>query len=304
MIRNGKIPGLWVAVLSGIMLAGPGRAAGGPRIGLETPRPYGYTVGDTIRHAVTIEPEPGYRLDEDALPKPGPLSRWLELRRIAVEPEAGTKRRIVLEYQTFYAPLAVKPLKIPGLALRFAGPAGPRGAETPAWPFSMSPIHGPAVLAEGGLDPLRPDAIPEAPATGLPLMRCGGFALAGLAALLYLGQARGLWGLGQRGRYFREAGLALRRLNTDGDAPAALRTGFALVHRAFDQTLSEPLFAEQLPGFFASHAGYAGLREEIEAFFLASYALFFGGGAAPGFGLARLEALCGACVRVERSRPS
>jgi mxaA protein len=287
---------LWLSALSS-------PAIGAPAIHLDTPRPYGYAIGDTLRHVVTVEPEPGYRLNENALPKPGPLNRWLELRQMKVEPGPGTRRRLILEYQAFYAPLEVKTLRIPAFALLFEGPGGVVSAEVPAWPFSTAPIHGLSVLAGGGLEPLRPDALPEAPDTALPLARLGGFALAGLAALLYLGHLRGLFDFGRRGRHFREASLALRRLRGQGDGPEALRAGFACVHRAFDQTLGEPLFAERLPDFIAGRTGYEGLRREIEGFFRASYSLFFGNGApAEDFTLARLDRLCLACLRAERSR--
>lgn len=279
-------------------------AQAAPAIHLEAPHAYGYTVGDTIRHVLAVDLEPGYRLDESSLPKPGPVNRWLELRRVAVEPGSGARLNIALEYQTFYVPLTVKALAIPGFALRFNGAAGVTAADIPAWPFSMSPVHGLAVLSEGGLDALQPDAPPDVPDTAAPLRRSGGFALAGALALAYLGHLRGLWGFGPRGRHFREARAALRHLGSGEDEAAALRAGFAVVHRAFDRTLAEPLFAERLPEFFAGHPVYAGVRGEIEAFFQASYALFFGDGPASGYGLDRLENLCRACLRIERNRPA
>lgn len=286
-----------------LLAAASGWAVSAPRIDIHTLRPYGYTVGDTLRHSITVEPEPGYRLDEASLPRPGPVNRWLELRQVSLTSGPGIQRRLVLEYQTFYAPLSVKTLTIPGFSLRFTGATSRVTADIPAWPFSMSPIHGLAVLAEGGLEPLRPDALPEAPATRATQLRFSGFALSGLIALLYMGHLRGLWGFGRRGRYFHEAERTLRRLGREGEEVTRVRAGFAAVHRAFDRTLDEPLFAERLPEFFADHADYAALREDIEAFFQASYALFFGNGAIQDYGVEQLAALCRACVRIERGRP-
>jgi mxaA protein len=290
-------------LLSLWLFAPSSRASAAPAIDLDTPRPYGYAIGDIFRHVVTVQAEVGYRLDESALPKPGPVNRWLELRRVTVEPGQGVRHRLILEYQTFYAPLEVKPLKVPGFSLRFEGPGGAVSAKVPAWPFSMAPIHGLSVLAGGGLEPLRPDALPEAPSTALPLARFGWFTLSGLVALLYLGHLRGLFDFSRRGKHFREANLALRRLRPRGEGSDVLREGFACVHRAFDRTLGEPLFAERLPEFIAGRSGYEGLRQEIEGFFRASYSLFFGDGdAAEGFTLNRLDALCLACLRAERGR--
>lgn len=282
-----------------------GWADAAPTVRLAAPHAYGYTVGDTVRHVLTVDPEPGDRLDMASLPQPGPVNRWLELRRVAVEPGPGTQLSIALEYQTFYVPLTVKTLAIPGFSLRFTGTTGTTTAAIPAWPFSVSPVHGLAVLSGDGLDAVQADAPPTAPDTATPLIRSGGLALAGLLALAYLGHLRGFWGWGRRGRHFREARRALRRLATGGGGEAAvLRAGFAVVHRAFDRTLEEPLFAERLPQFFADHAAYAGMRGEIEAFFQASYALFFGEGGVGNYGWDRLENLCRACLRIERNRPA
>lgn len=290
-----------VLLLTLWLVAQSGSAAGASLVHLDTPRPYGYTIGDTIRHLVTVEP--GYRPDEDSLPKPGPVNRWLELRRVSADEGPDTGHRLTLEYQVFYAPLTVKPLKIPGFALRLHGPGGPVAAEVPDWPFSMAPIHGLAVLSGGGLEPLRPDALPEPPGTASPLAGLGAFVLVGLASLLYLGHLHGRFDFGRRGKHFREASLTLRRLQRAGAGPAELRAGFACVHRAFDRTLGEPLFAERLPETLVGRAGYDGLRREIEDFFRASYSLFFGDGAlAEDFTLARLDSLCLACLRAERNR--
>lgn len=277
--------------------------AEGAAIEREAPPTYGYAIGDVLRHRLWITPKAGERLDQGALPRPGPLNRWLELRRVDLHPEAGGRLRLDLEYQAFYAPLAVKSLAIPGFTLRFAGSSGESKAEVPAWPFTMAPLHGLAVLEAGGLAPMQPDAGPEAPDAGGPLRRFLVFATAGGLALLYLARLRGLLDFGRRGRHFREACRTLRGLRGAGDDPAALRTGFTAVHRAFDRSLGEPLFAEGLPRFFRDHAGYAGLKPEIEGFFRASYGLFFGDTErVSDFGVARLESLCRACLRAERSR--
>lgn len=297
-------PARFALLLAGCAAAGPGWPARDSVIEREAPRNFGYSIGDVIRHRLTIEPKAGSRLDETSLPKPGPLNRWLELRRVQATPGPTGRYRLDLEYQTFYAPLAVKSLTIPGFALHFAGPAGASVLTVPPWPFRMAPIHGLAVLEDDGLEPLRPDAVPESPNPAVPRMRFGGFVLAALISLTYLGYVRGVVALGRRGWHFREARRELRRLRAESESSAVLRAGFTCVHRAFNLTLGEPLFAERLPVFFDGHAGYSGLRSEMEGFFNASYGLFFGDGdAAANFGIDRLDALCLACLRVERNRP-
>jgi mxaA protein len=327
------LPGLLLAgVAAPVLAAGPVR-----ELRLDAPPPYGYRIGDTIRHEVEVTAEPGYRLNAAALPRPGPLNRWLELRAVeAVEvgrasarqglegragfgpprsaeadptrrgAVAGPAYRLRLEYQMFYAPLTVKTLTIPPLPLRFTGPGGDAGAEVPAWTFSATPLHEPSVYPEGGLAPLRPDAWPDPPDAAPHLLRLAGFGAAALALLGYLGYARGLPLPGGRGRPFGDAARFLRRLEGRESSAAVRREAFGRVHGAFNLTVGEPVFADRLPDFFAAHPGYEPLRPDIEAFFAASYALFFGAEpepAAESFGLARLETLCRACLRVERSRP-
>lgn len=299
-----KRPARLAFLLACCAATGPTWPAGDGVIEREAPRPFGYAIGDVLRHRLTITPSAGSRLDETSLPKPGPLNRWLELRQVRATPGPKGHYRLDLEYQTFYAPLAVKSLTIPGFALRFKGPADASVVEVPPWTFRMAPIHGLAVLEGEGVEPLRPDVVPEAPDPAVPRARLGGFLLAALVSLAYLGHARGFLALGRKGRHFREARRELHRLRAESESPAVLRAGFTCMHRAFDRTLGEALFAERLPDFFDAHTGYAGLRGEIEDFFRASYGLFFGDGSvASNYGMGRLEALCLACLKAERSRP-
>lgn len=291
-------------LLAGCTAGGPARSAGDSVVALEAPRPFGHTIGDVIRHRITLKPKAGDRLDQSSLPQPGALNRWLELRRVELAPAPGGGLRLDLEYQTFYVPLAVKALSVPGFSLRFTGSAGASVVDVPSWPFRMAPLHGLAVLEGEGVEPLRPDAPPEPPDTAGPGTRAFGFLMVALLALGYLGYARGFLDFGRRGRHFRDARRALHRLRGEPENPEVLRAGFTCVHRAFDRTLGAPLFAERLPEFFEAQAPYVGLREDIEDFFRASYGLFFGDGAeAGGYGLDRLEALSLACLRVERNRP-
>jgi mxaA protein len=279
----------------------PAAAAPSLTVHLETPRPYGYLIGDTIALAVTVETPSGLKLDEAALPRPGAVNRWLELRRVEAKPQAGGGYRLSLEYQTFHAPLTVKTLTIPGFRVNFAGGTT---AEVPPWSFSAAPIKDLAVLSGEGQQPLRPDAPP--PLLPLAASRAATLAAAGLAllALAWLAYLRGLLPYWSKGRHYAAALRTLRRLARQPQDEAARRLAFTAVHRAFNQTLGQPLFAEQLDDFFLAQAHYVPLREDIEAFFAASYVLFFGSGAPPtSYPLERLAALCRQCLQIERARP-
>jgi mxaA protein len=167
----------------------------------------------------------------------------------------------------------------------------------------MAPIHGLAVLEGGGLEPLRPDAMPELPESRGHLIRISAFSLLAAGSLAYLAHLRGILGFDRQGRHFREARRTLRRLKREHESQEIMKAGFATVHRAFDRSLGEPLFAERLPRFFSENACYAGLRSDIEGFFHASYQFFFGDtGSETEYGIDRLDSLCAACLLAERSR--
>lgn len=271
---------------------------------VETARDYGHVIGDVIHGTLDIPKMAGHEFDADSLPKPGALNRWLELRRVWLEPRGGQPPRIHLEYQVFYVPLAVKTLTIPGMTLQRKTPVGGRQPiEVRSWPITVAPIHGPAVMAEGGMRLMQPDAPPALPdSRGVVMGMTLSLALA-LVSLAYLGHVNGYLTLGRRGRHFRAACKGVRALMRQNRRQDTLRAGFLLMHRAFERTLGKPLFAEDLPRFYQQYPEYRALRSDIEAWFEASYRLFFGAGAPPeDYTLERLHALCCACLRRERQR--
>ncbi len=283
--------------------------SGEPVVQRDTPRPYGYTIGDLIRHELIVQPGAGRTLDPRSVPAAGPVNRWLELRRVETLERSEHRVRVLLEYQVFYAPLTVKNLAVPGFTLQFQGAGGPTGSEVPPWNFSMAPIHGLAVLDSAAAEPVRGDAWPSPPAASTAAWRMvADLAIAG-SALLAFAYFRGWLGRDPRGRAFRDAHQALHRLRGSRAGEDVIRQAFSTVHRAFDLKLGEPLFAERLPEFLQTNPQFRGLATDIEEFFAASYGLFFGAGenaaptdrnAAP-YGIDRLQALCLACLNAERN---
>ncbi|WP_228720008.1 nonribosomal peptide synthetase MxaA [Methylococcus geothermalis] len=275
--------------------------AGVKAFSFDTPRAFGYVIGDLIRHEVRVETDAGQGIEAASLPKEGWINRWLMLRRVEVRGE-GKRRILTLEYQTFYAPLEVKNLTIPGFELRLAG-SGQRLA-VPDWTFTTAPIREPSVLRAEGLPPVRPDAVPAPLPVSGPAAASAGFGLAALGALVWWAYLSAWLPFGMRGRYFAEACRELRGLRGQGDGQEALRIGFSCLHQAFNRTLGEPLFIEGLDEFFRAHPAYDPLRNEIRDFFQTSYEVFFGEGApVPRFGLMRVEALARSCQLAERRRP-
>lgn len=288
--------GLWCCLAAAAELP-PGVEA----FSFDTPRDFGYVIGDLIRHEVRVETGEGQEIDAASLPKEGWINRWLMLRRAGVRRE-GKRQVLTLEYQTFYAPLEVKILAIPGFELKLAGSDG--YLAVPAWTFTAAPIRELSVLRAEGLPPMRPDAVPAPlPAFG-PAAASAGFGLAALGALAWWAYLSAWLPFGMRGRYFAEACRELRALRGQEDTQDALCRGFSCLHQAFNRTLGEPLFIEALDEFFLGHPAYDALRNEIQDFFRASYEVFFGEGApVPSFDLARMEALARSCQLAERRRP-
>jgi mxaA protein len=268
-----------------------------------TTRDFGYVLGDVIDTTVDVPMVVGQQLETESLPRPGPLNRWLEVRRVWRE-SVGNVDRIHLEYQLFYIPLAVKTLTIPSMTLQRRTPAGDhQPIEVPGWPVTIAPIHGPAVMAEGGMRLFQAEETPASPSKRQYQRNAGLALILSLAAFTCWAYLQGHLTLGHRGRHFRVAHQGLRELMQSPPSLESLRTGFLLLHRAFDQTLGKPLFAEDLPGFFEQHPDYRSLRGEIESCFQASYLLFFGNSPSPeNYDLARLHALARACLRLERQR--
>jgi mxaA protein len=272
------------------------------RMDLEATRPYGYVIGDLIELNLDVQVASGVTLDTSQLPEAGPVNRWLHLRQVAVQGESP-HYRLQLQYQTFYAPLEVKNLTVPGLALQFKGPGGPVSARTPAWPFTMAPIRELSVQRSEGLEPMRPDAWPRAPEAGDYRWHFLAATLLALLALLGLGgigYLRGWLGLGSRGRFFASALKALRPLPDGSADQATLRQAYAAVHEAFNRTLGETLFQQDLDRFIEMRPRYGDLRSEIEAFFDSSYRLFFADGEGEMLTVSRLKTLCRACLQLER----
>jgi mxaA protein len=280
-------------------------AEGKVNVELQAPRPFGYVIGDVIPLQADIDTDAPYRLGPNTLPKPGPINRWLWLKTINTEQTQQGHRthyRLRLEYQTFYAPLAVKNLTIPAMPLALEGPGEPLNAQIPAWNFSTAPLRGLAAAEENGQVAPRPEVEPKPLQTWPHWLGLTAWLGLAVAALAYLAYQSGWLNFGQRGRYFAEAIRTLRRLEAEGLPPEQQReAAYTAVHQAFNQTLGFALFSEGLPAFFAGHSRYAPLKTEIEAFFTASYSAFFGEEPAHGgFTLASLIGLCRECIRIER----
>lgn len=89
---------------------------------VQTPRPFGYVIGDEIKQRIIIEVRKGLALQYSSLPSKGAINRWLNLNKIKVDKTKtgkGIRYQVELTYQLFYAPLEVKMLELSSFSLQF-----------------------------------------------------------------------------------------------------------------------------------------------------------------------------------------
>jgi mxaA protein len=276
-------------------------------IRMVTPRAYGYVIGDVIHLQADLEIAKNHILDNNALPKPGPINRWLNLRQIHTAHESGPSvdhYRIELEYQIFFAPQIVRNLTIPTLELKFTGADGGTGVSLPTWNFSISPLHEHGIVSESGLPVLRPDAEPGVPQTAADWLLFWLSAITALLAMGYLAYIKIVLVYWVRGKHFADAGKTLRRMEQSSLSRTQMRSAFVCLHQAFNISNQAPLFAEGLNGFFSRYPHFLPLRRDIEDFYQASYGLFFGDDTqlTTKFPLERIVKLCQDCLSIERAQ--
>ena len=270
------------AALCGLLLGCKGDPDSGepPRIELEAPRDYAYVIGDRIEQTLSLHLRDGRNLDPDSLPAPGPLNEWLLLRESRLEPERGQAeiQRLRLTYQVFKGVRAPETVTIPPLALRLQSGEATAEIHAPAWSFTLAPVIPPDVTDEQA--ELR-DPAPPLPVDAAPLTQqlMAWLAAATLVALL-IGLRAYL--IRRKTRPFAEAAREVRQTLKGSADEDALRQAARTLHRAFDHTFGETLFAAEIDRFCDQHHAFAPQRERMERFFAWSRRLFFETGAAEG----------------------
>ena len=244
---------------------------------VRVPRGFGYVLGDLLHARVDIALEPGTTVQQASLPRPGPVTYWLDLRDVAVERITGGLR-LRLTYQSFYAALDARRLEVPGFTVALAdetpGGTTTARAEIPAWTFGVSPLR--EVQPEKRDDPadyLQPDGrarrLDPEPAA-MAALGCAALALPALALLAW----DRAWLGRRRSRPFARAVRRLRKLPGAGED--SYREALRLIHRGLDETDGRRLLADDLPGFLDRHPIFRGEGEALARFFEASRRAFFG----------------------------
>jgi mxaA protein len=266
-----------------LLIALPNGAAAEVRaVHTEEPRAFGYFLGDTLERTVEIETGPQDEIVPASLPRTGASNYWLELKSLDITTaQRGDARihRLKLAYQSFYAPIDPKKMTIPATQITIRGPNGNETATLPPFTFLMSPLREifPEKSGETAETFLRPDAVPGLRRSGS--LRTAALVAAAIAAALLLLLARDLawWPFDRRparpfSRAVREIGHALAK----GGNGASYRNALLAMHRAFDRTAGQRLFAADVDTFLAAHPEQIENRTEVERFFAASRIVFFG----------------------------
>jgi mxaA protein len=280
---------------------------------LRVPRAFGYFLGDLVPVQADIRVDPGFALQRPSLPKPGPVTYWLDLRSVAVEERRegdATLIRLHLTYQSFYAALDSRTLEVPGfpMTIQSDGQEGLTTAtvQVPAWKLGVSPLR--EVQPERRDDPaeyLLPDG--RAPRLDPNPATAAAATLQALAALALVPLARDrAWGIfaPRRGRPFALGLKALRRMRRKTAGDARYREALLVLHRAVDATAGRRVLADDLPLFLDRHTVFRGQADDLARFFAASRRAFFGReteASARTLSLPEIETLLARLAAAERS---
>ncbi|MFC3694331.1 hypothetical protein ACFOWB_19065 [Chenggangzhangella methanolivorans] len=250
---------------------------------MTAPQPFGVLLGDVFTLKTRVDVAPPFRLDPSALPKPGPVTYWLDLRSVSSTerkgPNGATRYEISAEYQTFYAPLEAIEQTTPPMKLVVVDDAGKRvEADGASWSFITSPLRPIAATAGGGSAyGLRPDAAPRLPSLRSAEIKVAAAGVAALLALAWLAFARAWPPFHKRpARPFAAAVRSVARAARGGEE--GWRSAALALHRAFDAAAGRRLLGEDLAAFLADRPSFQQQDAGIRRFFDASRIAFFGRG--------------------------
>ena len=304
-LRRSLTSALFVAAAGASQLAG----AAVESLQMTAPRPFGYVIGDTIEHHVSLVLDPGFELDPDSIPEPGRVSRWLALNESALESDernGTTRHSIRLRYQIVNAATSVIGAGTPPLSLRILGPEGDLPVVVPSWGFTFGPVVSPEERTAGRRPNLRPALPPPPFETDARAVRVAALGLLALGLIVLIVRER-LAGrfTARTGKHFDRAWRRLRRRPRSSNPAEVVAKALVEVHAAFNATAGRAVFEHDLARFFVEHPRFEPVRTPIETFFAESGRLLYGRNeAARGSGpeLDRLRDLCRACRDVERNR--
>lgn len=159
-------------ILAILLISSAPCAAAVEAVNIYEPRAFGYFIGDTFVRRIEVVTTGDTELLTAGLPRPGPLTYWLELTNVdhKVRDSQGRKiHDITLTYQTFYAAIEAVKVKVPAYPLKFRNPGTlPTAAESPPPPPAESQLtiapHRDAKTENGETPAPPPDDVASIPA--------------------------------------------------------------------------------------------------------------------------------------------
>jgi mxaA protein len=233
----------------------------------EQPRTFGHVLGDVLSQRVLLE-HSGRVLEIVALPPADRVDRWFERRTPRIETASEGQRWLVIDYQLINAPRMLTAAALPSLTM--ATTAG-TVLVVPALPVSIGPLTLDEATVQNGALALQPDR-PVVPHPTNLIERQLQNALIALTLVLITWLAWWAWRhLSETERLpFARSWRHLRRL--DLADPAA----WMVLHHAINQTAGRVVHAASLPRLLDDVPHLRPLQPELERFFRASNARFFG----------------------------
>jgi hypothetical protein len=273
-------------------------------IRVDTPRDFGYTIGDKFSHEMHMVLNEPVRLDTSTLPEPGRLNRWLEISGVELDVQQGEKSatyRIVVEYQVFNAPQALTSVTVPQLEFMTMGGPNRIPVFMQEWTFGIGPITHSSSRENLRLQPDRePGEIPLVERR----TRLAIWSLLLVSLLLYLAYQRLVLPRLRRNRYpFYSALREIRALQRSRTDPESYRRSLKAFHTAMNTTAGQVVFAANLDDFLKLNPNFMELGPDIASIYARSQDLFFeeGDPAEADSAWQELLDICRRCRGLERS---
>ncbi|MCG8379746.1 MAG: hypothetical protein MI865_09770 [Proteobacteria bacterium] len=245
------------------------------------PKQFGVLVGDVIKHEFELTTQGNFFIDESSLPKKGSINYWLDVREVIIKKaqvEYKNRYSIMIEYQTFYAPLVVTERIIPAIQLHLYNDKTDVSLLTiPSWKFYTSPLkpvtqRGIASKPGKQLEPLGDYILT---AKGMRYLKTK-MSITGLCLILIL--LLYLWSMGffitEFQSPFQKACKKIAGFRGDNDKE--YREVIRLIHHAFNVTRNETVFASSIDAFIKNNPEYEPLLIRIKQFFRTSAWVFYG----------------------------
>jgi len=268
-----------------------------------TLRDTGYMLGDLLDERIEARLPGSLQIDADALPLPGRVTPWMEVRRsrLGARRADGTQE-LVVTYQIFAEVEQATRVPLPAFKLRLRDGADMRTVSVAEQSFLLSPAL-PSTLDDEDRE-LRPSPAPaELPATkaiagtlaSVALaLACAGFLLWRYDLLPFLPRAPGpLARAWRRWRRRQKRGLS------DEEHAALLRD----MHAALNRSAGETLYPSTLQRLFERAPYLTPLRAQIEGLFGDSWNRFYGSADCAAPSTARVLSMLHSAADRERGVP-